>query len=311
MSSIIANKVFNLSGLQRYDNFESNPSRNLKGLTIFISGASRGIGLEMAKICAKDGCYIAIAAKTAEPHPKLPGTIYTAAKEIKEAGALDVLPIICDIRFENQVKNAIQKTVDKFGGIDIIINNASAISPTKVIKTTMKKYDLMNNVNVRGTFLVCKYAIPYLMKSKMPRILTMSPPPIIEASLISDKIAYSLSKYGMSIVTIGLSKELKKYKVGCNTLWPRTPIATSAIKYVLGGDPLMKISRNTQIQADTAYLILTQNHKFTGNTVMDEDLLRQAGINDFSKYKFDSSVDEQSIPNSLKSKGYQMKLAKL
>ena len=275
---------------------------NLSGKTIFITGGSRGIGLAVAKKCAQDGCNIVIAAKTAEPHPKLPGTIYTAAKEIENVNKnTKCLPVICDIRSEEMVKSAVNKAIDRFGGIDIVINNASAISLTNTLNTTMKKYDLMHDVNARGTFLVTKYCLRYLIKSgknnKNPMILTMSPPiSYLNADTLDSKVAYITAKMGMSLATLGWSKEFKKYKIGTNSLWPRTPIATAAVNNLLGGAAVMRISRTPEIHADAAYLILTQpSDKFTGNFVWDEDILRQSGITDFSKYRFDKSVKEEQI----------------
>ena len=272
---------------------------SLGGKTIFITGGSRGIGLAVAMKCAEDGCNIVIAAKTAEPHPKLPGTIYTAAKQIESINVnTRCLPVICDIRKEEMIKAAVNKAIDRFGGIDILINNASAISITNTLNTTMKKYDLMHDVNARGTFAVTKYCLPHLIKSnKNPMILTMSPPiEYLNANTLSNKVAYITAKMGMSLGTLGWSEEFKKYKIGVNSLWPRTSIATAAINNLLGGSAMMRISRTPQIHADAAYLILTQpSDNFTGNFVWDEDILRQYGVTDFSKYRFDKSVKENEL----------------
>ena len=212
---------------------------SLKGKTIFISGASRGIGLAIAKRAAQDGANIAIAAKTSEPHPKLPGTIYTAAKDIENAGGT-ALPILCDIRFEDQVQSAVQKTVDTFGGIDICINNASAISPTGTLETEMKRYDLMNEVNTRGTFLVSKSCIPFLKKGSNPHILNLAPPLDMDAKWFAPHVAYTIAKMGMSLCTLGMSKELAADSIAVNSLWPLTAIDTAAIRNVLGSDEMAK-----------------------------------------------------------------------
>eukprot|EP00484_Ammonia_sp_Unknown_P026687 CAMPEP_0197036138 /NCGR_PEP_ID=MMETSP1384-20130603/13738_1 /TAXON_ID=29189 /ORGANISM="Ammonia sp." /LENGTH=334 /DNA_ID=CAMNT_0042466279 /DNA_START=105 /DNA_END=1109 /DNA_ORIENTATION=+ len=272
---------------------------DLRGKTIFISGGSRGIGLAVALRCARDSCNIVLAAKTAEPHPTLPGTIYTAAKQVESVNGSKCLPVICDIRKEDMVRNAVEKAVETFGGIDILINNASAISISNTLSTTMKKYDLMHDVNARGTYLVTKCCLPYLMKSKRnPMILTMSPPlQYVNAQAMASKVAYMTAKLGMSLATVGWSAEFRKYGIGVNSLWPRTPIATAAVNNVLGGAALMKRSRTPEIHADAAYVILTQpSARFTGNFVWDEDILRQTGVTDFDEYRFDKSVDDKEIP---------------
>jgi len=271
---------------------------SLRGKTIFITGGSRGIGLAVAKRCAQDGCNIIIAAKTAKPHPKLPGTIYTAAAEIEKINGSKCLPILCDIRSEELVKEAVAKAVARFGGIDILINNASAISITNTQNLSMKKYDLMHDVNARGTYLTTKYCLPYLMKSKSnAHILTMSPPlSMLKPEQMGNKVGYLTAKLGMSLATLGWSHEFKKYKIAANSLWPRTPIATAAVNNLLGGDWMMRRSRTPEIHADAAYLILTQpSDAFTGQFVWDEDLLRLDGVSDFSKYRFDKSMDEKDI----------------
>eukprot|EP01084_Bolivina_argentea_P110728 197658_1 len=283
---------------ETYPLSNENKCSSLAGKTIFITGGSRGIGLAVALRCAQDGCNIVIAAKTAEPHPKLPGTIYTAAKQIEAVNGSKCLPVICDIRKEEMVKNAVQKAVERFGGIDIVINNASAISITNTQDTTMKKYDLMHDVNARGTYLVTKYCLPYLKKSnRNAHILTMSPPlGYLNASTLSGKVSYITAKLGMSLCTLGWSKEFKGHKIAANSMWPRTPIATAAVNNILGGNAVMKRSRTPQIHADAAYEILTQpSDVFTGNFVWDEDLLRQMGITDFSKYRFDPTATEKDI----------------
>lgn len=257
---------------------------SLKGKTIFISGASRGIGLAIAKRAAQDGANIAIAAKTSEPHPKLPGTIYTAAKEIENAGGT-ALPILCDIRFEDQVQSAVQKTVDTFGGIDICINNASAISPTGTLETEMKRYDLMNEVNTRGTFLVSKSCIPFLKKGSNPHILNLAPPLDMDAKWFAPHVAYTIAKMGMSLCTLGMSKELAADSIAVNSLWPLTAIDTAAIRNVLGSDEMAKGCRLVSIMADAAYAILCRDSNVcTGNFYIDEEVLREEGVTDFDQY---------------------------
>ena len=257
---------------------------SLQGKTIFMSGGSRGIGLAIAKRAAADGANVAIAAKTAEPHPSLPGTIYTAAEEIEAAGG-KALPVICDIRHENMVQAAIDATMEKFGGIDICVNNASAISMTGTEATSMKRYDLMNQVNARGTFLLSKLCLPYLKKSDNPHILNLAPPLDMSAKWFKNHTAYTMAKYGMSMCTLGMSEEFKKDGIAVNSLWPLTAIDTAAVRNVLGGDAMAKISRTTEILSDAAHSILTKDAKsFTGQFVIDEVILREEGVTDFSKY---------------------------
>lgn len=259
--------------------------------TIFITGASRGIGLAIAKRAAADGANIAIAAKTTEPHPKLPGTIYTAAEEIEAAGG-QALPLVCDIRFEDQVKAAVQQTVDKFGGIDICINNASAISPTPTLGTDMKRYDLMNEINTRGTFLTSKACIPHLKMRSNPHIMNLAPPLDMDAKWFAPHVAYTIAKMGMSLCTLGMSKELAEDGVAVNSLWPLTAIDTAAVRNVLGGDSMSKSSRTVAIMADAAYEILTRpSRECTGNFFIDEVLLRDAGVTDFDQYAVEPGAD--------------------
>ena len=256
----------------------------LKNKTLFVSGASRGIGLAIAKRAAEDGANIILAAKTAEPHPKLPGTIYTAAEEIVEAGG-QALPVICDIRDEENVRNAVNEGVERFGGIDICINNASAIQLTGTLQTDMKRYDLMNQINARGTFLVSKVCLPHLLKSENPHILNLSPPLDMSPKWFGPHVAYTMAKFGMSLCVLGMAEEFKEEGVAVNALWPRTAIATAAIKNALGGDEVMNISRSPEIMGDAAYVILTKNSKeFTGNFCIDDNLLADNGVTDFSKY---------------------------
>jgi citronellol/citronellal dehydrogenase len=264
---------------------------SLKGKTLFISGGSRGIGLAIALRAARDGANVTIAAKTAESHPKLPGTIYTAAEEIEQAGG-KALPIVCDIRFEDQVEAAVAKTAETFGGLDICVNNASAISLTPSTATEMKRYDLMHGINARGTFLVSKTCIPHLKKGTNPHILMISPPLDMNVKWFAPHVAYSMAKFNMSIIALGLSGELTSDGIAVNTLWPRTTIATAAIQNLLGGDALMRRSRSPEIMGDAAHLILIQDAKtFTGRFCIDDTLLYEHGVRDFEKYRVDPSLE--------------------
>jgi citronellol/citronellal dehydrogenase len=257
---------------------------SLKGRTLFITGASRGIGLAIAKRAARDGANVAIAAKTAEPHPKLPGTIYTAAKEIEEAGG-KALPIICDIQHDEQVVDAVKKTAETFGGIDILVNNASAIHLTGTEATPMKRYDLMHRINTRGTFLASQQCIPYLRKGTNPHILNLSPPLNMEARWFAPHVAYTMAKFGMSMCVLGMAEEFKKDGIAVNALWPRTVIATAAVQNLLGGDSTMKGARKPEIMGDAAYVILNRpSREFTGNFCIDDEVLASAGITDLSSY---------------------------
>jgi citronellol/citronellal dehydrogenase len=261
----------------------------LRNHTLFITGASRGIGLAIALRAARDGANIAIAAKTDTPHPKLPGTIFTAAEEIAAAGGT-ALPLAVDVRDEEQVKAAIEQTVATFGGIDIVVNNASAVSRTPLADTDMRRFDLMHQVNTRGTFMVSKYAIPHLAKAKNPHILMNSPPLDFREKWFAGSTGYSIAKYGMSLVALGLAGELRNAGIAVNTLWPRTTIATAAIKNLLGGDRVMRMSRKPEIMADAAYLIFQKPAKsFTGNFLIDDTFLAGEGVTDFEQYRVDSS----------------------
>lgn len=264
---------------------------DLKGKTLFITGGSRGIGLAVALRAARDGANIAIAAKTAEPNPKLPGTIYTAAKAIEAAGG-NALPIQCDIRFEDQVQAAVAQTVEAFGGIDICVNNASAISLTSVADTEMKRFDLMHQINARGTFLVSKTCLPYLLKADNPHILVMCPPLNFDSPLWIGHTAYCMSKMGMSICAISMAAEFKSEGIAVNGIWPMGPVATAAIKNIVGGLDLMKISKKPQMIAEASYIILTKSSReMTGKIVIDADVLRSAGITDFTQYQIDPKKD--------------------
>lgn len=252
---------------------------------IFISGASRGIGKAIALRLAKEGANVAIAAKTAEPNPKLDGTIFTAAEEIDKAGPGKVLPLQADIRFEESINEAVEKTVAAFGGIDILVNNASAISLTQTEQTEWKRWELMHGINVRGTFFTSKACIPHLKKAHNPHILNLSPPINLDPSWFAKHLAYTMSKYGMSMVVLGLAEELKGDRIAANALWPKTTIATAAVQNLLGGDFLMQRSRTAEIVADAAFHILQRpSYECTGNFFIDEEVLKAEGVTDFSHY---------------------------
>lgn len=253
--------------------------------TVFITGGSRGIGLEIAKKLASFGANIAIASKTTEPNDKLPGTIFSAAKEIEAVGG-KCLPLKCDIRSEEQLKRSIDEAADKFGGIDFCINNASAISPTGTAETSKKRFDLMHKINIRGTFLTTKYCLPYLKKSAHAHILTLSPPLDLDQKWYAPHVAYTVSKMGMSLVTLGQSQEFRKYGIGVNSLWPLTAIDTSAVRNILGGTEISKRSRDAKIVADASFEILKKSPtECTGNFFVDELVLRECGYKDFEKYR--------------------------
>ena len=257
-----------------------------KNKTIIMSGGSRGVGLEIAKALGKDGANIAILAKTTEPHPTLPGTIFTAAEEIEEVGGT-ALPIVCDIRYEDQVEAAVEETAGKFGGIDICINNASAIHLTDTVNTPMKRYDLMHNINVRGTFMLSQKCIPHLIKGDNAHILTLSPPLDIARKWFGMTLAYTTAKYGMSLVAHGLAEELGKHNVASNCLWPRTSLDTAAVRNVIG-EELVKGSRKPSIYADAAYAVLKRDSSScTGNFFLDQDVLEEEGVTDFDQYAID------------------------
>ena len=257
-----------------------------KNKTVIMSGGSRGVGLEIAKALGKDGANIAILAKTTEPHPTLPGTIFTAAEEIEEVGGT-ALPIVCDIRYEEQVAAAVEEAASKFGGIDICINNASAIHLTDTVNTPMKRYDLMHNINVRGTFMLSQKCIPHLIKGDNSHILTLSPPLDIARKWFGMTLAYTTAKYGMSLVAHGLAEELGKHNVASNCLWPRTSLDTAAVRNVIG-EELVKGSRKPSIYADAAYAVLKRDSSScTGNFFLDQDVLEEEGVTDFDQYAID------------------------
>lgn len=260
---------------------------SFKNKTVFVTGASRGIGKAIALKLAGEGANIIIAAKTVEEHPKLQGTIFTAAKDIEAAGG-NALPIRCDIRFEDQIQQAVTKGAEQFGGIDILINNASAISLTNIEHTSVKSFDLMHDINIRGTFLVSSACIPLLKKGDNPHILTLSPPINLSEKWVAPHAAYTLSKYGMTMIANGLAGELRPFNIASNTLWPRTTIATAAVKNLLGGDTMVRSSRIADIVADAAYYILKRPSKnCTGQNFIDEEVLKTEGISDLDKYAVD------------------------
>ena len=273
---------------------------SLANKVVFITGGSRGIGLEIGKRAARDGAKVVLAAKTAEPHPKLPGTIFTAAEEIIGAGG-EALPLILDVRDEENVLKAVEETASHFGGIDICVNNASAISLTKTPDTDMKRYDLMHQINGRGTYLVSKYCIPHLKKSSNPHILNLAPPLDMKAKWFGPHLAYTMAKFTMSMCVLGMAEELKADGIAVNGLWPRTAIATAAVKNVLGGEELMNISRKPEIMADAAYEIFIKDSKeFTGNFCIDDLVLHESGVKDFTKYadvSFDKLAPDFFVPD--------------
>jgi len=260
---------------------------SLSGKTLFVTGASRGIGLAIALRAARDGANVAIAAKTAEPHPKLPGTIYTAAEEIEKAGG-KALPLIVDVRDEDSVLAAVEQTVARFGGIDICVNNASAISLTGTLATDMKRYDLMNQINARGTYLTSKACIPHLKAAANPHVLMLSPPLDMDAKWFAGHTAYSMAKFGMSMCVLGMSAEFKADGIAFNALWPRTGIATAAIKFALAGDEGMRRCRTVEIMADAAHAIFEKKaREFSGNFLIDDTFLYGEGVRDFEQYRVD------------------------
>ena len=259
----------------------------LTGKTLFITGASRGIGLAIGLRAARDGANVAIAAKSAEPHKHLPGTIYSAAEEIEAAGG-NALPLIVDVRDEQCVVEAVEKTVSEFGGLDICVNNASAISLTGTEATPMKRYDLMHQINTRGTFVTSKACIPHLKKAENPHVLMLSPPLDMSAKWFAGHVAYTMAKFGMSMCVLGMAEEFKKDGIAFNALWPRTAIATAAVKFALGGDAMMAASRSVDIIADAAYLAFSKPARdFTGNFLIDDAFLYENGVDDFEKYRVD------------------------
>jgi citronellol/citronellal dehydrogenase len=263
---------------------------SLAGKTLFVTGASRGIGLAIALRAARDGANVIVAAKTAEPHKHLPGTIYSAAEEIEKAGG-QALPIVVDVRDEDSVRAAVEAGVERFGGIDICVNNASAISLTPTLATEMKRYDLMNQVNARGTFLVSRACVPHLKRSPNPHVLMLSPPLDMKAKWFAPHVAYTMAKFGMSLCVLGMSEEFRADGVAFNALWPRTGIATAAIQFALSGEEGLRHCRTVEIMADAAHAIFEKpSRSFTGNFLIDDTFLYAEGERDFDKYRVDKSV---------------------
>jgi citronellol/citronellal dehydrogenase len=263
---------------------------SLQGKTIFITGASRGIGKAIALKAAADGANIAVVAKTAEPHPKLPGTVYTAVEEIEAVGGRG-LACVTDIRHEEQLKEAVDKTVAEFGGIDVLVNNASAIFLAGTLETPMKRFDLMHSVNVRATYMASQHCIPHLLKAENPHILNLSPPLNMDAKWFAGHVAYTMAKYGMSQCVLGMAEEFREKGIGVNALWPQTAIATAAVMNLLGGPEAIKCCRKPEIVSDAAYEILNRDAKTcTGNFFIDEDVMKEAGVEDFAPYAVDPTA---------------------
>ncbi|GAA1956812.1 NAD(P)-dependent oxidoreductase [Microbacterium deminutum] len=271
---------------------------SLEGRTILMSGGSRGIGLAIALRAARDGANIALLAKTDTPHPKLEGTVHSAAEQIRAAGG-NALPIVGDVRNDDDVTEAVLKTEGEFGGIDIVVNNASVIDLSRSLDLQAKKYDLMQDVNVRGTFMLSRAAVPILRDADNPHILSLSPPLNLSPKWLGAHTGYTLAKYGMTMATLGLAAEFRKAGIAANTLWPRTTIATAAVQFALGGDAMMKVSRTPEIYADAAYQVLIQPAgEYTGQTLIVEDVLADAGITDFSGYAaVPGTPDEELFPD--------------
>ena len=264
---------------------------SLEGKTLFITGGSRGIGLAIAERAARDGANVVIAAKTAEPHPKLAGTIYTAAERIETAGG-KALPLLLDVRDADAVESVVAQAAQHFGGIDICVNNASAINLSKTEDIEVKRFDLIQQINMHGTFLVSRACVPHLRRSPNAHVLTLSPPLTMRADWFAQHLPYTLSKYGMSMVSFGMAEEFRAEGIAFNALWPRTTIATAAVEFALGGEKLMRRSRRPEIMADAAYAIFLRDARsYTGNFVLDEDVLREDGVTDFGVYRHDPASD--------------------
>lgn len=263
----------------------SPPAKTLAGRTLIMSGGSRGIGLAIAMRAARDGANVVLLAKTAEPHPKLEGTVHTAAAQVEEAGGR-ALAVVGDVRNDDDVARAVMAAVDRFGGLDIVVNNASALDLRSTREIDMKKYDLMQDINARGTFLLSKTALPHLEQSDHPHVLTLSPPLDLRPQWAGSYLAYTMAKYGMSLVTLGLAEELREAGIAANSLWPRTTIATAAIANLLGGDEAVAGSRTPEIMSDAAYAVLVREPRScTGNFFLDDEVLAEEGVTDLSGYR--------------------------
>ncbi len=268
-----------------------HPHKPLAGRTLFITGASRGIGLAIALRAARDGANVAIAAKTAQPHPKLAGTIHSAAAAVEQAGGR-ALPLVVDVRDEAQVEEAVVRTVERFGGIDACINNASAIHLGRSEDIDLKRFDLIQQINLRGTFVTSRACIPHLRRSPNPHILALAPPPILRGDWFAPHLPYTLSKYGMSLVMLGLAEELREAGIACNALWPRTLIATAAVEFALGGQAMLRQARSPEIMADAAHALLCRPARdCTGRFLFDDEVLAEEGVRDFERYRNDPCCD--------------------
>jgi citronellol/citronellal dehydrogenase len=269
--------------------------RSLSGKTIVMSGGSRGIGLAIALRAARDGGNVVLLAKTGDPHPKLEGTVYTAAEQIAAAGG-SAVPVVGDLRSDADVERAVAEAVAAFGGIDIVVNNASALNLSPTTSISMKQYDLLQDINTRGTFALTRAALPYLAAAGNPHILTLSPPLDVEPRWWGHSLAYTLSKYGMSLCTLGFAEEFAEQGIAANSLWPRTTVATAAVRNLLGGDAAVRTARSTDIMADAAHAVLTRDSRAcTGNFYIDEDVLRAEGVTDFSPYRLEGTEEELAL----------------
>ena len=268
---------------------------SLRGKTLFITGASRGVGRAIALRAARDGANIVIAAKTQDPHPKLPGTIHDAAMEIQEVGG-KALPCPTDIRFEDQVQSAVESALKTFGGIDILINNASVLNPTGTLETDMKRFDLMMGVNLRGAFLCSKLCLPHLKKASNPHVLNIAPPPSLDPKWFAPHVGYTIAKFGMSLLVLGMAEEFRDEGIAFNGLWPKTMIATAAVINLLGGEESAKRSRKPEIMADAAHdIMIRDSRSCTGNFFVDEEVLKEEGVVDFRAYQVDPSLKEGDL----------------
>jgi citronellol/citronellal dehydrogenase len=273
------------------------PVPSLSGKTLLISGASRGVGLAIASVAARDGASICLLSKTAVPHPRLDGTVYTAAEAIEAAGGR-ALPVAGDVRNEADVEEAVTRCVERFGGIDICINNASVINLSGTLELPMKAYDLMQDVNVRGSFLLTKSCLPHLLQAENPHVLMLAPPINLDRKWLKDHIANTVAKYSMSLWVLGMAEEFRDRRVAVNGLWPRTYVATVAVRNMLGGEPALARSRRPEIMGDAAHAILVRpSHQCTGNLFVDDDVLRSEGVTDFARYRYGDAREEDLLPD--------------